>query len=103
DVTVRTDAGGYYEFAEVFAEGGYSLTAVDPVTGKTNQTGVSVRKNQDITVDLRLLGRGNLKVRVVDGGGSPLSTGSIRVEGSNYPNDQRYIELTPANNGEFEF
>ena len=103
DVTVRTDATGYYEFAEVFAAGGYTLTATDPATNRTNQTGISISRNQEITVDLRLLGRGSLRVKVIDGGGSPLQTGSIRVEGANYPNDQRYFELTPGNNGEFEF
>lgn len=103
DVTVRTDASGYYEFAEVFAAGSYILKATEPLTNKTNQTTVNIRKNEDMEVDLRLLGRGNLKVKVIDGGGVPLPTGSITVEGSTYPNDRRYIELTPGNNGEFEF
>ena len=103
DVTVRTNAEGYYEFAEVFAEGNYTLTATDPVTNRTNRTGVDVRKNTDIEIDLRLLGRGNLKVRAIDGSGNPLQTGSIKVEGANYPYDQKYIELTPGSNGEFVF
>lgn len=103
DVIVRTNADGYYEFAEVFAEGGYRLSAIDPLTNRTNQTGVYVRRNEAIEVDLRLLGRGDLKVKVVDGGGLPLQTGSISVTGSTYPNDERYFELTPGNNGEFSF
>ncbi len=103
DVTVRTNAEGYYEFAEVFAQGNYILTATDPVTNRTNRTGVDVRKNTDIEIDLRLLGRGNLKVRAIDGSGNPLQTGSIKVEGAKYPFDQKYVELTSGSNGEFEF
>lgn len=103
DVTVRTNEEGYYEFAEVFAEGSYTLTATDPLTNRTNRTGVQVKQNEDMVVDLRLLGRGKLKVKVVDGGGLPVPNGTIRVEGSNYPNDRRFVELTAGSNGEFEF
>lgn len=103
DVTVRTNDEGFYEFAEVFAAGSYALTAVDPATSRTNRTRVEVKKNADVEVDLRLLGRGNLKVKAVDGNGNPLSAGSIKIEGVDYPNDERYIELTPVNNGQFEF
>ncbi len=103
DITVRTDATGYYEFAEVFAEGGYSLTANDPNSGLSNRTSVYVRQNEEFIQNLRLLGRGRLKVKVIDGAGNPVPNGSISVQGSQYPQDSRFAELVSANNGEMTF
>jgi hypothetical protein len=102
-VTVRTDAEGRYEFAEVFAEGGYQLTATDPQTGHTNRSHISVRFNQDAIADLRLRGHGALRVRVVDGGGNPVSGGQLKVDGTDYPNARRFSELAPDASGVVEF
>jgi hypothetical protein len=94
DVTVRTDQTGHYEFAEVFAEGNYLLTALDTATGNTNRLTIAVRANQDTIADIRLLGRGSLRVRVVDGGGNPVTGGQINVDSTGYPNLHRFTELS---------
>ncbi|HJQ33117.1 MAG TPA: LamG-like jellyroll fold domain-containing protein [Pyrinomonadaceae bacterium] len=103
DATVRTDASGHYEFAEVFSAGGYALTATDPTTGNTNRIYVSVEKNKDAVFDLRLLGTGSLKVKVVDGAGQPVSGGTVTLDGSQYPNQHRFAELTADAAGVVEF
>ena len=103
DVTVRTDENGYYEFAEVFSAGSYALTATDPVSGNTNRIFVSVEKNKDAVFDLRLMGTGTLRVQVVDGAGQPVSSGSVSVDGTAYPNAHRFAEITPGNNGLITF
>lgn len=103
DAAVLTDGEGRYEFAEVFAEGGYYLTATDPSTGETNRVRVSVQKNRDLIADLRLRGKGGLRVKVVDGAGNPVQDAQLSAGGGEYPNAQRYIDLTPAMGGVFEF
>ncbi|HEY0173489.1 MAG TPA: carboxypeptidase regulatory-like domain-containing protein, partial [Pyrinomonadaceae bacterium] len=95
DVTVRTDETGHYEFAEVFSEGGYALTASDTETGLKNRAYISVRFNQDAVADIRLRGLGALRVRVVDGGGNPVSGGQINLDGSDFPNARRFTSITP--------
>jgi protocatechuate 3,4-dioxygenase beta subunit len=103
DATVRTDESGHYEFGEVFSAGGYALTATDPVTGNTNRIYVSVEKNKDAVFDLRLLGTGSLRVKVVDGGGQPVTSGSVTLDGSAYPNAHRYADLTADGGGVIVF
>jgi protocatechuate 3,4-dioxygenase beta subunit len=103
DAAVRTDENGHYEFGEVFSAGGYALTATDPTTGYTNRIGVSVQKNKDAVFDLRLLGTGNLKVKVVNGAGQPVTSGSVTLDGSKFPNQSRFAELTPDGAGIIEF
>jgi hypothetical protein len=103
DVTVRTDENGHYEFAEVFSAGGYALTATDPTTGNSNRIYVSVEKNKDAFFELRLLGVGNLKVKVIDGAGQPVTSGSVTLDGSKFPNQSRYAELTPDGAGIIDF
>ncbi|HQU82396.1 MAG TPA: Ig-like domain-containing protein [Pyrinomonadaceae bacterium] len=103
DASVQTNAQGYFEFADVFSEGNYDLTATDPLSGKSNRKSIYVLKNQDVTVDMRLLGKGKLKVKVVDANNNPVSGGTLTVTGNTYPNNERFIELNPVFNGEYLF
>jgi hypothetical protein len=103
DATVRTDANGHYEFAEVFSAGAYQLTATDPVTGNLNRIGVSVERNKDAVFDLRLLGSGNLRVQVLDGAGQPVTGGAVTVDGTDYPNAHRFAEVPVDSNGQVSF
>ncbi|HVF42305.1 MAG TPA: LamG-like jellyroll fold domain-containing protein, partial [Pyrinomonadaceae bacterium] len=99
DAAVRTDETGHYEFGEVFSAGSYTLTATDLVTGYTNRISVSVQKNQDAVFDLRLLGNGSLRVKVVGGGGQPVDSGTISLNGSAFPHQRRFAEMTEAGAG----
>lgn len=101
--TVTTDANGRYEFGEVFSAGSYQLTAIDPATGNANRIFISVERNKDAVADLRLLGTGGLRVNVIDGAGHPVRSGSIRLDGTDYPNAHRFAEITPDSNGIIEF
>ncbi|HEX7314765.1 MAG TPA: LamG-like jellyroll fold domain-containing protein [Pyrinomonadaceae bacterium] len=103
DATVRTDDEGRYQFAEVFSEGGYHLTAFDPVTGSTNRVRVYTERNKDSLADIRLLGAGGLRVRVVDGAGQPARTGSVEIDGTDFPNEHRFAELRPEDDGVVSF
>lgn len=102
DATVRTDENGHYEFAEVFTDGNYVLTALDPVTGFSNRTRVALRYNQNTVVDLRLLGTGSLRVAVVDGAGVPVSSGTVSLTGTVYPNTSRFTTI-PDSSGMVQF
>ena len=103
EITVKTDEQGHYEFAEVFPAGTYYLIATDILSGYSNRIHVSVQKNKDAVFDLRLLGTGNLRVHVVDGAGQPARSGSIAIDGTDYPNAHRYAQITPSNDGIIEF
>ncbi|MDT7780154.1 MAG: large repetitive protein [Acidobacteriota bacterium] len=103
DATVRTDENGHYEFGEVFSAGGYQLTANDILTGNANRINVSVEKNKDGFFDIRLLGKGGLRVHVIDGAGNPATGGSVTLDGSAYPNNHRFAQLTPTDGGVVEF
>ncbi|MFN0124808.1 MAG: carboxypeptidase regulatory-like domain-containing protein, partial [Blastocatellia bacterium] len=102
DVTVRTSDTGQYEFAQVFSQGNYRLTATDPNTGETNRSYISVRANQDTIADLRLLGYGGLRLRVLDGAGNPVNTGGADITGAAYPNIKRVVELTAGGVVQFD-
>ncbi|HEY0407421.1 MAG TPA: LamG-like jellyroll fold domain-containing protein, partial [Pyrinomonadaceae bacterium] len=99
NVTARTDSSGHYEFAEVFAESSYEITATDSNTGFTNRVYIAVRKNEDAIADVRLLGTGGVRIHVVDGAGNPVLSGSTTLDGSNYPNSHRFAELTAESGG----
>jgi PA14 domain/Concanavalin A-like lectin/glucanases superfamily/Bacterial Ig-like domain/Carboxypeptidase regulatory-like domain len=103
DATVRTDDAGHYEFAEVFPEGSYQLTASDTVTGSSNRVRISAQRNKDTIADIRLLGTGALRVRVVDGAGSPARTGSVELGGTGFPNERRFAEIGPDAGGLVSF
>lgn len=94
DVNVHTDENGDYQFADVFGAGGYTLTATEPSTGYTVRTSISIRANEDTQIDLTLKGRGNIRVHVVDGGGTPVLAADVTVDGTDHPRDHRFAQLT---------
>jgi hypothetical protein len=98
EVTVATDADGYYEFAKIFPEGSYSVTARDAVTGGLRRDTVYLKAAQDVEHDIRLKGKGTVLVRVVDGAGQPVSNAFIRIEETQFPN-RVYEAAIGASNG----
>ena len=98
EVTVATDANGHYEFAKIFPEGSYTVTARDAVTGGLRRDTVYLKAAQDVTHDIRLKGRGTVLVRVVDGAGQPVPNAFIRLEETQFPN-RLYEAAIGASNG----
>ncbi len=83
DVTVRTDAQGHYSFAQVLPAGGYLLTARDSRPGGTGavvQARVWLQPAQAASHDLRLKGKGPVRVTVVDGAGVVVEDAVVRVK-----------------------
>jgi len=86
DVVVNTDAAGHFAFAKIFPEGNYALTARDPITGGVARTTVYLRAKQDAIQDMRLLGRGTVRVAVVDAADVPVTAAFVRLTESSFPN-----------------
>jgi len=100
DVTVTTDENGRYQFAKIFPEGTYNVTARDSVTGGLRREQIYLRASQDVIHDFRLKGRGTVNVKVVNGAGQPVTTSAfVRLEESEYPNRTYETALEAANNG----
>ena len=99
EVTVATDANGHFEFAKIFPEGSYSLTARDPVTGGLQRDTIYLKATQDVVHDIRLKGRGTVIVRVVNGAGQPVTNAFVRLEETQYPNHVYEAALQASNGG----
>jgi hypothetical protein len=98
DVTVTTNDAGQFHFAKIFPEGRYSLTARDPLTGGTSRDEVYLHAGQDAQHDLRLKGRGTVRVTVVDAANQPVTDAYVRLTETDYPSNTYERELSAANN-----
>lgn len=103
NVAVNTDANGNYQFAAIFPQGGYSLTATDPVSGGTNQIQIYLNAGQNMTQNVRLLGTGTVNVTVVDGAGAPVSSAFVSLTETSYPNATFTGSLDASNQGVLAF
>jgi hypothetical protein len=99
DVVVSTDAKGHYRFAKIFPEGSYVLTARDPITGGVAQSSVFLRASQDLAQDVRLLGRGTVRVRVVDANDLAVKKAFVRLHGTSFPNQDFEGAIDAATQG----
>lgn len=85
-LTCRTISGlqaitkddGTFEFTLVPPEG-FTLTVYDPMTGNYGISRGSVETGDEADVDIRLLGKGTVKVKVINGSGDPLSSVKITL------------------------
>ena len=103
DVTVRTDTLGVYSFASIFPAGRYTLTASDTVTGKLSRETLFLQQDQDLTVDLRLLGRAPVEVTVLDGAGVPVDEAFVELASASFPNDRAAGSITSFDGGTIIF
>ncbi len=103
DVTVPTDAQGAYHFVKILPEGGYTLTVNDAVTGAVAREGVYLAAAQDVVHNLRLKGRGTVRVTVVDGNGDPVPTAQIKLRETDFPNRLYERVLDPSTLGAATF
>jgi hypothetical protein len=95
-VTVETDDQGNFAFAKILPAGSYTLTAVDPVSGGRNQSTIYLQAGQDVTNNIRLKGQGMVRVHVVDGSGNPVTSASVELQETAYPNETYDGVLDPA-------
>lgn len=99
EVTVTTKPDGTYRFAKIFPQGSYTVTATDPVTGGVAQESLFLKAAQDLQHDLRLKGRGTVRVTVVDGAGQPVQNAFVRLTETQYPNRSYESTVAPSNLG----
>ncbi len=85
DVTVTTNDQGRYRFAKIFPAGSYTMTVRDPVSGGLAQETLFLVAAQDTTHNIRLKGRGTVRVRVVDGADHPVQTAFVRLRETGFP------------------
>ncbi|HSM86255.1 MAG TPA: carboxypeptidase-like regulatory domain-containing protein, partial [Candidatus Limnocylindrales bacterium] len=103
DVTVVTDASSHFQFAKIFPEGTYKVTARDPISGGVVQDTLFLRAGQDMAHDLRLKGKGTVTVQVVDGSNQPVDTAFVKLSESTFPNSVQEDAVQPANQGTVTF
>src|SRR5262249_33905851 len=72
DVSVTTDDAGRFHFTRILPAGSYQLTARDAVSGGVVRETLYLQRAVDVAVVLRLKGRGEVRVRVVDGNDDPV-------------------------------
>ncbi|MBN2369323.1 MAG: carboxypeptidase regulatory-like domain-containing protein [Vicinamibacteria bacterium] len=99
EVQVRTDETGEYHFPEVLPAGRYQLTALDPETGNTSRTTIDLKERESARHDLRLMGRGNVNVHVIDGSGNPAPNAFLILQETDYPRRTFETVIEPAEGG----
>jgi hypothetical protein len=106
DLVIETEDDGSFDTRfGLPAPKSYTVVASNLVTGlvgravvAVNATGTNEVRN---TVDVRLLGKGSLRVRVVNFDGSPAPGARIEVKGGEFPED--FAEGVAAADGSAEF
>ncbi|HKY21469.1 MAG TPA: carboxypeptidase regulatory-like domain-containing protein, partial [Vicinamibacterales bacterium] len=85
DVVVSTNELGQFRFAKVFPQGNYTVTARDAATGGVVQEKIYLSTGQSLVHNLRLKGRGTVRVRVVDGADLPVTGVIVHLTESDFP------------------
>jgi len=86
DVIVSTDEAGHFQFTSIIPAGTRRIIAEDKTTTYKNLTYVSVPRGGDVPVTIRLLGKGSMTVKVLDGNGKASVETDVSLRGSDYPN-----------------
>jgi hypothetical protein len=103
DVVVRTNDQGGFEMPTIFPQGGYTIIARDPVTGLVVREIVYLRAGENQKHDLRLKGRGAVRIRVVTADDDPVPSAFVRLRESEFLNRTYEGAVEPANQGLLEF
>ncbi len=88
DYIVRTRTNGTFDTQIALPARAYTVQAEDPVTGLKGVAGVSVQPGVTNSVEVRLLGKGSLRVAVQFAGGAPAPGASVEVVLGGYPGDR---------------
>lgn len=85
DLTVTTDAQGKFKDLLPIPKGGYSVTAVEPISGFQGQAIASVPAGGNVDVLVRLLGLGSVGVTVKHPDGSLVPGAKINFQRGGFP------------------
>ena len=86
-VTAETDTLGRFHFASVIPAGNYDVFAEESATMRRAKVSVAVPAGKDVPVTIKLLGKGSITVKVVDGNGAAVAASAVNVKGTAFPND----------------
>jgi len=105
ELEVVTQPDGSYKFARVLGAGGYTITASDPRTGLVARQSIYLPKDPDPLVDepvihdLRLKGRGSVRVSVVNAAGARIENAFVKLTETEFPNRTFESTLDPSDDG----
>lgn len=84
-IELRTDADGGFVSAFPIPRGGYAVTALDLATGATAQVHAWVEPGAETPLEITLLGRGDLHLRVLTPAGTPVPGAAVTLTRRDYP------------------
>lgn len=100
EVKVTTDASGHYEFPHILPEGYYKLTARDPVGGGLARVNVTLKRQEPLSRDVQLEGRGTVRVQVVNGvDDEPVESALVKLTETEFPSRSFDQSVRPGNQG----
>jgi protocatechuate 3,4-dioxygenase beta subunit len=100
EVKVATDAAGHYEFPHILPEGYYKLTARDPVGGGLARVSVTLKRQEPLSRDVQLKGRGTVRVQVVSGpSDEPVESALVELTETEFPSRSFDQSVRPGNQG----
>ncbi len=103
DVTVVTNAGGAFSFPEVFPQGGYTITARDPITGLVEQERLYAAAGVPLRHDIRLKGKAAVRVRVETADAQPVTNAYVTLREAAYPGRVFEGVLDASSQGRVDF
>ena len=103
DVTVLTNAQGEFRFAEIFPQGGYTITARDPITGLVEQGRIYAAAGVPLQHDIRLKGKAAVRVRVETANAEAVTNAYVTLRETAYPNRTFEGVLDASSQGRVDF
>jgi hypothetical protein len=88
DYIIQTDENGFFDTQMLIPAGSYRVEASDPATGLRGLAQPSVRAGITNLVEVKLLGKGGLRVRVVRADNSPAGGARVEIKQGTYPQER---------------